>query len=163
MEESLTFFEELRQKDSRLNVLGYCDIVNNIGYLNYLNGNYIKANEAYAKSASILFPLYEKYPSAYAYNYSLVLINQFSVYRAQNNIEKCGTIIEETENLAEKVQKQRPEVFTSSILIMYKEFARYYMLIGNKDKAKFYINKIKLVSLEDPDIPKLENELEQTK
>lgn len=161
MEQSMLFYEEQHKKDPLYNAIGYCEIINNIGYLRYIKGDYIEANESYAKSASILHPLYEKYPNAYAYSYVLVLINQFTVYLAQNDLKKCGEMIEDTEKLAEIVYEQRPAIFARSIIIMYKGYAKYYMHVGDKEKAKYYLTKASSISPDDPEIQNIKKELEQ--
>lgn len=163
MEESAVLYEESRKKDPLFMTGGYCDLLNDIGYLTYIKGNYTKANEYYEKAKNFILPLYEQQPNAYAYNYVLILINQFAAYCAQKDTSKCGSMLKETEMLAETVYEQMPDVFARSILIMYKEFAKYHMLIAEKDKAEQYLKNAESLSPDAPEIPILTEELNNIK
>lgn len=158
-EESAALFEELHQKDLQFLTTDYCDILNNIGYLNYLSGDNEKANEYFSKSQDILKPLYDQDPNIYAYHYVLVLINRFAVFRAQGDLEICRAMLDETENLAEVVYAAMKEVFSNSISIMYKEYARYYIMTGNKTQATLYFTKASSVLPNDPELTSLQEEL----
>lgn len=157
--ESVRLFEENMKRNPSLDIKNYNIALNNLGYINFINGNLDEAADAYLKSQAILNPLYEKYPNSFAYDYALLQINLFGVYRAMGELEKCSKMKAETESLADAQYSRLQDVFQTSIIIMYKEFVHYHKLIGEIEAAIKYIDKIQSISPNDPDLHALKQDV----
>ena len=115
--------------------------LNNVGYILFVlqdlanSENYLE--EATQHSERLITKSYDMFSMTYAISY----INLFTVYLAEEKLDKCDAIIEKTTKTADYVYTKRGASYQMSYIILKKELAKYYIKKNEIAKAKAEIDQ----------------------